>query len=59
MAVKTKGGNILQFVDSETSKRVALVILPMYIPAQEISTRSIMGFGIKKKDLYHLFPLRK
>ena len=48
-AVKTKGGNILQFLDSETSKRVAVSDFAFDLFQIEISTKSIMEYGIQMR----------
>ena len=59
-AVKTKGGNILQFLDSETSKRVLLLVtLHLSLLSNRDQHKSIMEYGIQMRVRYLNFQLRK
>ncbi|KOS07680.1 cytochrome oxidase subunit III [Flavobacterium akiainvivens] len=42
-AIETKGGAILQFVDAETGKRVALADFAVHLPTEEIQKRKSNG----------------
>ncbi len=42
-AIETKGGSILQFIDAETGKRVALADFAVHLPTEEIQKRKSNG----------------
>ena len=55
-ALETKGGQILQFVDESSGKRVSLASFASSINSQRITHKKILEFGFKMSHLYPRFP---
>ena len=58
-ALETKGGQILQFVDGTSGKRVALASFASSINSERTTHKKILGFGFKMSPLSQHFLLMK
>ena len=58
-ALETKGGQILQFVDGTSGKRIALASFASSINSDRTTHQKILGFGFKTSPLSQHFLLMK